>query len=65
LLHLAFPFQVRRCALLEVKVTCEGKGETFVQALLVEEEGGLERVQVSGQLRRAGEDDTGIDGVGG
>jgi hypothetical protein len=48
LLHLAFPFQVRGCALLEVKVACEGESETFVQALLVEKEGGLERVQVAG-----------------
>jgi hypothetical protein len=48
LLHFAFPFQVRGCALLEVKVACEGEGETLVQALLVEKEGGLERVQVAG-----------------
>lgn len=63
--HLALPLAVRGRARLEVEVPCEGQREAFVEALLVQEEGGLEGVQVARDLRRAGEQDAGVNGVGG
>jgi hypothetical protein len=63
--HLALPLAVGGRPGFEVEVPCEGQREAFVEALLVQEEGGLEGVQVAGDLRRAGKQDAGVDGVGG
>ena len=63
LLDLALPVFVGGRPPLEVEVLGEGQGEPLVQPALVEVVGFFERVQVAGDLRRAGENHACIDRV--
>lgn len=63
LLRLEAPVQLGGRVASEVELLAEGGRETLFQALLVEEEGGLEGVESAGEKRGPGEDEAGFDGV--
>lgn len=64
LAHLEVPLDAPRRVGLVVDARDEGRVEPLLEALLVEEEGVLERVQLAGQQGRAREDQAGSDVVG-